>query len=53
MCKNSKQLYLLELEKTEEVQDINEEQELILHEDRFSQLESSQPIEHMEISIHV
>lgn len=51
-CKNSKQLYLLEVEELEEGQDSMQEQGGELQEEQNEQLELGPPVEHMEISMH-
>ncbi|KAK4713215.1 hypothetical protein R3W88_019122 [Solanum pinnatisectum] len=51
-CKNSKQLYLLEVEELEEEQDSMQEQGGELQEEQNEQLELGPPVEHMEISMY-
>lgn len=51
-CKSSKQLYLLEVDEEDKLQDPVEEQGDILGELQSNQLEPAQTVEHMEISMN-
>ncbi|PHT67372.1 hypothetical protein T459_26859 [Capsicum annuum] len=51
-CRTSKQLYLLEIDETKEMETLVEEHNREVQEEHVDPLELVQPVEHMEISMH-